>query len=73
MTRISVILALMLASTGTPGGEAQVAVAANFANPVKRIADEFKRATGHTLAISAGSTGKLYAQIRNGAPFLICA
>ena len=69
MTRISVILALMLASTGTPGGEAQVAVAANFANPVKRLADEFKRANGHTLAISAGSTGKLYAQIRNGAPF----
>jgi molybdate transport system substrate-binding protein len=59
----------MLASTGTPGGEAQVAVAANFANPAKRIADEFKRATGHTLAISAGSTGKFYAQIRNGAPF----
>ena len=49
--------------------EAQVAVAANFAEPLKTIAAVLEKTTGHTLAITVGSTGKLYAQIKNGAPF----
>lgn len=49
--------------------EAQVAVAANFAEPVKAIAAVLEKTTGHTLKITVGSTGRLYAQIRNGAPF----
>ena len=60
---------LMLAATEAAAGEAQIAVAANFATPAKRLADQFAQTTGHKLAISAGSTGKFYAQIRNGAPF----
>lgn len=48
---------------------AQVAVAANFAEPIKAVAAELHKATGHTLAVTLGGTGKLYAQIRNGAPF----
>jgi molybdate transport system substrate-binding protein len=50
-------------------GEAQVAVAANFAEPVKAIAAVLEKTTGHTLRITVGSTGRLYAQIKNGAPF----
>jgi molybdate transport system substrate-binding protein len=46
-----------------------VAVASNFLAPVKRLAQEFERSSGHQLRVSAGSTGKLYAQIVNGAPF----
>jgi molybdate transport system substrate-binding protein len=49
--------------------EAQVAVAANFAEPIKAIAAVLEKTTGHTLKITTGSTGRLYAQIRNGAPF----
>jgi molybdate transport system substrate-binding protein len=49
--------------------EAQVAVAANFAEPVKAIAAVLEKTTGHTLKITVGSSGRLYAQIRNGAPF----
>lgn len=49
--------------------EAQVAVAANFAEPVKAIAAVLEKTTGHKLKITVGSTGRLYAQIRNGAPF----
>ena len=49
--------------------EAQVAVAANFAEPVKAIAAVLEKTTGHTLKISVGATGGLYAQIKNGAPF----
>ena len=49
--------------------EVRVAVAANFATPLKTLAAEFEKDTGHTLALSAGATGKLYAQIKSGAPF----
>lgn len=49
--------------------QAHVAVAANFAEPMQAIAAVLEKTTGHTLAITVGSTGKLYAQIRNGAPF----
>ena len=49
--------------------EAQVAVAANFAVPARHLAQAFSAASGHKLALSNGSTGKFYAQIRSGAPF----
>lgn len=49
--------------------EARVAVAANFSEPIKAIAAVLEKTTGHTLRITLGSTGRLYAQIRNGAPF----
>jgi molybdate transport system substrate-binding protein len=49
--------------------EVQVAVAANFAVPLERIAAGFSAATGHTLKVSVGSTGKFYSQIVAGAPF----
>lgn len=49
--------------------EVKIAVAANFAAPVKKIAADFEADTGHKVVISTGSTGAFYAQIRNGAPF----
>ena len=51
--------------------EVQVAVAANFTAPMQKIAAEFEKDTGHKAQLSFGSTGKFYAQIRNGAPFEI--
>jgi molybdate transport system substrate-binding protein len=50
-------------------GEVQVAVAANFAAPLAKIGEAFTAATGHSLKVSAGSTGKFYSQIVAGAPF----
>lgn len=49
--------------------EARLAVASNFLGPIRAIAAAFEAETGNKLSISAGSTGKLYAQITNGAPF----
>jgi molybdate transport system substrate-binding protein len=46
-----------------------VAVAANFAAPMQSIAAAFALQSGHKLQLAFGSTGKLYAQIKNGAPF----
>jgi len=49
--------------------EVRVAVAANFAAPCEEIARAFETRSGHRVTVSAGSTGKLAAQIENGAPF----
>lgn len=49
--------------------EVSVAVAANFAAPMQRIAAAFEQDTGHRANLAFGSTGKFYAQIKNGAPF----
>ena len=46
-----------------------VAVAANFTAPMQQIAAEFEKATGHKARLTFGSTGKFYAQIKEGAPF----
>jgi molybdate transport system substrate-binding protein len=48
-----------------------VAVAANFSAPMKIIAQDFERATGHRAVLSFGSTGQFYAQIKNGAPYAL--
>ncbi len=56
-------------TTHTHAAEVQVAVAANFAAPLAQIAEGFTAATGHTLKVSAGATGKFYQQIAAGAPF----
>ena len=64
-------LALIFAGTAVTASaeEAQVAVAANFTAPMKEIIAAFEQETGHEIRASYGSTGKLYAQIQNGAPF----
>ncbi|MBS4095415.1 MAG: molybdate ABC transporter substrate-binding protein [Sulfuricella sp.] len=49
--------------------EVNVAVAANFTAPMNVIAGEFAKDTGHQAKLAFGSTGKFYAQIKNGAPF----
>ena len=46
-----------------------VAVASNFAATAREIAGEFSQESGFDVRITTASTGKLYAQIVNGAPF----
>ena len=67
-------LAKLLLSLGTvlasaQAAEVSVAVAANFTAPMNKIAAAFEQDTGHRALLAFGSTGKFYAQIRNGAPF----
>lgn len=50
-------------------GEVSVAVAANFTAPMQKIANLFEQDTGHKATLAFGSTGRFYAQIKNGAPF----
>lgn len=59
----------LLPVSNAVAGEIRLAVASNFLSPAKRLAEEFQQQTGHSIKISSASTGKLYAQIINGAPF----
>lgn len=52
-----------------PPATARIAVAANFAELARTLAADYGRQSGHSITISSASTGKLYAQIHNGAPF----
>ncbi|GAB3749831.1 molybdate ABC transporter substrate-binding protein [Lysobacter olei] len=72
--RFARVLAVLVAlAGGMPGAgmaaQARVAVAANFADAARQLAADYGRQSGHRIDVSAASTGKLYAQIRNGAPF----
>ncbi|MDQ6950252.1 MAG: molybdate ABC transporter substrate-binding protein [Mariprofundales bacterium] len=46
-----------------------VAVAANFYRPMQEIAANFSRTHHHSVRLVSGSTGRLYTQIVQGAPF----
>lgn len=65
------LLSLIVVFLATPAlaAEVRVAVASNFAGVMEPLADAFTEHTGHQLRLSYGSTGKHYAQIRQGAPF----
>lgn len=46
-----------------------IAVASNFASAARAIIKAYPNSTEDQLNVIPGSTGKLYAQIKNGAPF----
>ena len=69
LSSVSVLLCAAFAHPVALAAEAQVAVAANFAEPIKAVAAVLEKTTGHTLKISTGASGAVYTQIRNGAPF----
>ena len=62
---------LILAPTNTIASDQTitVAVASNFRTTLQEIAEQYEALKGHAVRISAASSGKLYAQISNGAPF----
>lgn len=49
--------------------DARIAVAANFSAAAEALGEAFAGETGFTIALSFASTGALYAQITQGAPF----
>jgi molybdate transport system substrate-binding protein len=67
--RARLAVAATALATAAHAGEVQVAVAANFAGPLAKIGEGFCAASGHTLKVSAGATGKFHSQIQAGAPF----
>ncbi len=63
------LLLLTIWPAASVAEEVRVAVAANFLATLNTIATKFEQDSGHTAVVSSGSSGKLYAQIKNGAPF----
>jgi len=62
-------LFLTLCTGVATADEIRVAVASNFTEAIKSLAERFELNTGHKVTLIFGSTGKHYAQIKNGAPF----
>ncbi|MFC5478671.1 molybdate ABC transporter substrate-binding protein [Massilia suwonensis] len=69
MKCLSMLAAALAVAGSVQAAEVQVAVAANFTAPMRKIAPMFEADTGHKAVLSFGSTGKFYTQIVNGAPF----
>lgn len=66
---LSILIVIVASLPAARADEVRVAVATNFAPVLLQLAERFAAATGHRLLISGGSSGKLYAQIAQGAPF----
>ncbi len=62
-------LVIALFSTGAFGQTLTLGVANNFYRPMQALVADYEQLNGDEVEISTGSTGQLYAQIVNGAPF----
>ena len=71
MKRITSLLlvAILLIPSGAFAADLLIAQAANFTPVMKEIIPAFEKATGLTAQATYASTGKLYGQIINDAPF----
>ena len=69
MSRVLAAALLFCAASLAAAEPLRIAVAANFTDTTRDLIAVFEETTGHSVAASYGSTGKLYAQIENGAPF----
>lgn len=73
MLRKTLIAALLgigpLASVSAQAETITVAIAANFTKAAEEIGAAWEEASGHDVRFSFGPSGKLLAQIQNGAPF----
>lgn len=67
--RAALILLLIAGQAWADEEPLQIAVASNFSLVFAQIEEIYHLRTGVPLRVTNGSTGKLYAQIVNGAPF----
>ncbi|MDB1124148.1 molybdate ABC transporter substrate-binding protein [Vibrio algarum] len=70
MNRLRTFIALIFCFSHSASAETvMIAVANNFYGAMQVIAKDFKKLTGHDITLSTGTSGQLYAQVVNGAPF----
>lgn len=67
--QLALSIAGLLLCGAVSAADIRIAVASNFSNTMHELGAAYNTTTGHSLKISSASTGKLYAQIKNGAPF----
>ena len=63
------LLASLLLAMPVAAEPVRVGVAANFLATAEALAREWQAASGEEVVLAGGSSGQLYAQIANGAPF----
>lgn len=64
-----ILFGILITAGPALAAEVTLGVAANFTDTSRKLIKRFEADTGHTVTASFGSTGKLFAQIRNGAPY----
>ncbi|MCI5106972.1 MAG: molybdate ABC transporter substrate-binding protein [Pseudomonadales bacterium] len=69
--RLMLLILLTLPGPLLHGEEVLVAAASNFTRPLQELARMFREQSGHELQLAFGSSGRLYAQILNGAPYQV--
>ena len=70
LPRHFLVALLLLSSAGQVSASTiRAAVAANFKTTLDKLAAVYRARTGNTVEIVSASTGTLYTQIENGAPF----
>lgn len=67
----TLLLVTLVPAAAAAAGSVHVAVATNFLPTARGIGEAFRAGSGADVVLSDGSTGKLYAQIVNGAPFAV--
>jgi molybdate transport system substrate-binding protein len=66
---LNLCIGVWLATAPALADPLRVAVASSFADTMQVLAERFEASSGQHVVLVAGSTGKLAAQIENGAPF----
>lgn len=69
LSRNFIALAVSVLAVPAAAETVTIAVASNFAPTAAELSTRFEETSGHTVRLVRGSSGKLYAQIVNGAPF----
>ena len=69
LRHVFVFIISLFACLSAAGEEARIAVASNFKPVMEELKSAFEANTDDELTLVSGSTGKLYTQIRMGAPF----
>lgn len=64
-----IVLLLLLLPFQLQADSIRVAVASNFTHAMQELKQQFEQQSEHSVELISGSTGKIYAQIINGAPF----
>lgn len=67
--RVLPILFVTVAVNGQANDSINVAVASNFLDTAREIAEQYTRSSGVSVRVIPGSTGHLYAQVVAGAPY----
>jgi molybdate transport system substrate-binding protein len=71
LKKLIILTLFSLSASGVFAQPVRVAVAANARYVVKKLAEDFKKRSGIAVEVISGSSGKLTAQIKNGAPYAI--